>query len=421
MKKTLITLLIILISPCCSCAQDVSNKVSLSAAIEMALTGNIELQEKRKNLGIAKQDIKTANRLKNPQFISNILTGQISNANSSQVGVMLPIEIAKRGARKDAAKINADMVQHEVKQYEFDLKLRIRTAYFDLLKAKSELKIMEERKLLLEDLLKLAKTKPKNSDNYEIDVLQADMRLKKQLIAINRAKAGVQTAKYNFNRILNLENNTDFYDSREDSLFDKSFLYEIEVPAYDEAEKLAIENRQDLLAARKNIDKKKKELQVVKNQRIPDLALGGGYAFSMGKKSDGEHLTGAFVAVNADLPLLYRYTPEIKSAITAVEKAELDYQAKVKVTKNTLKTDYEKFLIAKENVGHYDAIIAESNEILKLSRQRYKTGKSTLMNLIINEHTHQEYLNEYVTAVSTYYNTYIALLKDMGVDSVSSL
>ena len=421
MKKTLITLLIILISPCCSCAQDVSNKVSLSAAIEMALTGNIELQEKRKNLGIAKQDIKTANRLKNPQFISNILTGQISNANSSQVGVMLPIEIAKRGARKDAAKINADMVQHEVKQYEFDLKLRIRTAYFDLLKAKSELKIMEERKLLLEDLLKLAKTKPKNSDNYEIDVLQADMRLKKQLIAINRAKAGVQTAKYNFNRILNLENNTDFYDSREDSLFDKSFLYEIEVPAYDEAEKLAIENRQDLLAARKNIDKKKKELQVVKNQRIPDLALGGGYAFSMGKKSDGEHLTGAFVAVNADLPLLYRYTPEIKSAITAVEKTELDYQAKVKVTKNTLKTDYEKFLIAKENVGHYDAIIAESNEILKLSRQRYKTGKSTLMNLIINEHTHQEYLNEYVTAVSTYYNTYIALLKDMGVDSVSSL
>ena len=151
------------------------------------------------------------------------------------------------------------------------------------------------------------------------------------------------------------------------------------------------------------------------------FCVGGGYAFSMGKKSDGEHLTGSFIAVNADLPVLYQYTPEIKAAMTAVEKTELDYQAKIKVTRNTLKTNYEKFLMARENVGHYDSIINESNEILKLSRTRYQKGKTSLMNLIINEHTHQEYLNEYINAVSTYYNTYISLLKDMGVDSVSAL
>lgn len=423
MKQTLITLLILL---CLQTnltvkAEVLNGKVSLSTAMELALTGNIELQEKRKNLGIAKNEIKSASRLKNPQFMSNILTGKISNANSSQVGVVLPLEIAKRGARKEAATINASIVTHEVKQYEYDLKLRIRTSYFNLLQAKSDLRIMQERYSLLEDLLDLAKNKPQNSENYQIDVLQADMRLKKQLIAINKAKANVKTAQYDFNRVLNLEETSTFYDSREDSLFDESFLSEIQIPPYEEAEKLAIENRHDLQMVKKNIDKSKKDLEITKRQRIPDLSLGGGYAFSMGEKAAGEHLTGAFVAVGADLPILYQYTPEIKAAVLSVEKTELEYLAKVNITKNTLKTNYEKFTIAKENVSHYSAILDESNQILKLSKAKYKNGKSSIINLIINEHTHQEYLNEYIAAVGTYYNTYIEILRDMGVDSVSSL
>ena len=179
-----------------------------------------------------------------------------------------------------------------------------------------------------------AKEKPQSSENYKIEFLQADMRLKKQLIAINRAKANVKTARYNFNRVLNLENNDTFYDSLEDSLFDKSFLDEIEVPSYDEAEKMAMEHRHDLQLAKLNIEKSKKELQVAKRNRIPDVSVGGGYAFSMGDKSDGEHLTGAFVAVGADMPVLYRYTPEIESAKLAIEQTELDYKARVNITKN---------------------------------------------------------------------------------------
>lgn len=423
MKKTLITLILgfTTILPVLGETVPPENRVSLPTAMEMAVNGNIGLQEKRKSLGIAKYQIKSANKLKNPQIQSNILTGKISNANSSQVGVILPLEIAKRGARKDAAIVNASAVSQSVQHYEFELKLRIRTAYFNLLQAKSELQIMEERKELLEEMLRLAKEKPQSSENYKIEFLQADMRLKKQLIAINRAKANVKTARYNFNRVLNLENNDTFYDSLEDSLFDKSFLDEIEVPSYDEAEKMAMEHRHDLQLAKLNIEKSKKELQVAKRNRIPDVSVGGGYAFSMGDKSDGEHLTGAFVAVGADMPVLYRYTPEIESAKLAIEQTELDYKARVNITKNTLKTNYDKFLIAKENVEHYSDILDESKEILKLAKARYQKGQANLMNLIINEHTHQEYLNEYINAVGVYYNTYIAILKEMGVDSVSAL
>ena len=69
-------------------------KISLEEAMDLALKGNIELLEQRKNLGISQNDIKRANALKNPQFQSNLLMGRIAKANSSQVGVMLPVEIA---------------------------------------------------------------------------------------------------------------------------------------------------------------------------------------------------------------------------------------------------------------------------------------------------------------------------------------
>ena len=49
-------------------SEDDKYKIDLRSAMEMALIGNIELQEQRKNLGISENDIKIANALKNPQI-----------------------------------------------------------------------------------------------------------------------------------------------------------------------------------------------------------------------------------------------------------------------------------------------------------------------------------------------------------------
>ena len=79
---------------------------------------------------------------------------------------MLPIEITKRGTRKKAAEAGLSYTENKIKDYEFKLKLRVRTSYFNLLLAKSDLKIMEDRRDLLEDLLKIAQNRPKNNPNY---------------------------------------------------------------------------------------------------------------------------------------------------------------------------------------------------------------------------------------------------------------
>lgn len=386
-------------------------KISLEEAINMALDGNIELQEQRKNLGISQNNVKKANALKNPQIQSNLLMGPIAKGNSSQVGVMLPIEVTKRGIRKKAALADLSYTENKIKDYEFKLKLRVRTSYFNLLVAKSELKIMEDRRDLLEDLLDIAKNRPKNSPNYEIEVLQADMKLKKQDVNINRVKIDIRTAQYNFNRVLNLANNPTLYDVKDYSVFGDKFYTQLDLPSYEDLETVAIKNRYDIKMAEDKILKAKKDLEVVARQRIPDLYLSGGYAFA----HDGT--SGAYVGAGIDVPALYRYTPEIKNAKLEYDKAQLEYNSIINITKNVIHTNYDKFVMAQENVGHYKEIVEESNKILNLSKQRYKKGNTSLASLIIVEHSHQELLNEYLEAVRVYYNAYIALLQEVGMDN----
>lgn len=389
------------------------HKITLEEAINMALEGNIELQEQRKNLGISKYSVKKAAAFKNPQFQSNLLMGPIAKGNSSQIGLMLPIEITKRGGRKKAALAELAYTENKIKDYEFKLKLRVRTSYFNLLVAKSELRILEERKELLEDLLDITKNRPKSASNYEIDVLQADMRLKKLLVQINRAQADIRSAQYNFNKVLNLANNLTLYDSKEDSVFGQEFFTKLELPAYDDLEAIAFQNRYDIKMAESKIIKAKNDLAVIVKQRIPDLYISGGYAFA----HDGT--SGAYVGAGIDIPSLYLYTPEIKSAKLEFDKAQLEFNSIINITKNVIHTNHDKFIIAQENVEHYKSIMDESSKILNLSKQRYKKGETTLTNLIVVEHSHQELLNEFLDAMKEYYNAYMALLQELGLDNLT--
>ena len=394
-------------------AQSDLHKISLEEAINMALEGNIELQEQRKNLGISKYTVEKANALKNPQFQSNILMGPIARGNSSQIGLMLPIEINKRGERKQAALAELDYTDNKIKDYEFKLKLRVRTAYFDLLVAKSELRILQERKELLEELLEITKQKHSSDTNYEIDVLQADMRLKKILVQINRIKANIRTAQYNFNKTLNLENNPSLYDSKEDSVFGQEFFTKLELPPYEDLEKVAFNNRYDIKMSESKIKKAKRELSVATKQRIPDVYLAGGYAFAQ----DGT--SGAYVGAGIDIPSLYLYTPEIESAKLELDKTQLEYNSIINITKNIIHTNYDKFVMAQENVEHYKDILEESNKILNLSKIQYKKGQTSLTNLIIVEHSHQELLKEFLDAMKEYYNAYMSLIKELGLDNLT--
>lgn len=401
----------------CLPAQAEVVKVTLDEAVQLTLRNNLDLQAKRKELGIANAEIKIANRLQNPQVQSNILLGEVRTGNSSQAGVMVPIETFKRKVRKKAAIAQKKVIENQIREYEHDLKIKVMKAYFDVLYFKSIEAIMMERKSLFENMREIAQSKPQSLSNYKIDTLQSDIRYKKQLIVLNRAKADLISAQFNLNKVINTAATENMYDTKESSLFsDDLTILDIKLPTYDIIEAIALKYSHSIRIADSNIEKYKQESILARRQRIPDIIVGGGFAWQAKYEGQGNWWPGAFVGGGFDLPILYTFRPDIDRAQIILEKAKMDKVSFENKLKITLKQNYNSFKYSQENMNYYKEILKESDEILKMSTERYRNGQTPLINLFMIENGHQEILNEYLIAMDLYYGVYLEMMHNMGHD-----
>jgi len=391
--------------------------LSLDDAIDMALTYNLDLQAKRKELGMAKEDIKIANKLQNPKIVGNFLVGKVRLGNSSQVGLDVPVEFLKRGPRKKVAKAKYSIAQNKIREYEHDLKIDVMRAYFQVLYLKSVVAIMNERKDLFEEMAKVAKSKSTKADNYKIELLQSDIRYKRMIVELNQAKANLLSAQFHLNRVINMEKAENMYDAIETSLFAENLsILSISLLPYEIIEKIAMKYSYSLRIAEYDIKRAEAERSVAKSQRIPNFSVAGGAAWQYYYRGEGSNLPGAFVGASLDVPMLYFYGPDVRRANLVLEKSKMDKASFENKLKIALKQDYNNFKYAKENMEYYREIMEESRNILEMSKERFGKGKTTFLNLLIVENSHQQTLQEYLKAMELYYSAYLNLMHNTGHD-----
>lgn len=416
MKKIIFAIIFIIIFTPLSVLAQIEH-IALDKAVNIALENNLDLQSKRKKAEELKQDIKIANALKNPQFQSNFLMGKVTRGNSSQFGLAVPVEVGKRGFRKKAALINLKITENEIRAAEHDLKIQVMEAYFNILYMKSIVMILNEREKLFRSMKSIVEAKSKSPGYNNIDVLQNDMKYKKQLVLLNQAKANLLSAQFALNDAMNIKGSEVMYDTKESSLFEKDLaILNINLLPYQTIEDTAMEYSYSLSIAESMIDKSAAEVNIAKSKRIPDFTVGGGYAYQTSHQTGGEALPGAYVGVNVDIPLLYFYNPEIKKAQIRLERSKIDKDSFENHLKFALKQDYNDFKYAKTNIVHYKEILRQSKTVLDMYQKRYEKGQASLLNLIQVENAYQETLKEYINAVQVYYEAYLNLMKNVGHD-----
>ena len=116
MKRIIIILTLILLNANNAYAKVIH--VNLDEMIQIGFQHNQEMKIKKLELEAAEKDIKIANRLQNPQIQSNVVMGNVALGNSSQAGIALPIEVMKRGVRKNAAIEQYKIKETELKQFQ---------------------------------------------------------------------------------------------------------------------------------------------------------------------------------------------------------------------------------------------------------------------------------------------------------------
>ena len=424
MKKLLIVLLIIFTCPIAvSGIEDVKpvKKVYLNEAVDAALKNNIDLKAAQIEVEIAKNNIKSANRLQNPSVDAFYFLGASGRSEPRQIGLSENIEILKRSARKNLAASNLALVEKNVGYTKFDLKMDVREAYINLVAQKSILDTLEQQKELQEELLKIAQHRSKSNEVPEIDVLQAEIALNQLITQVNTAKVNVNTALADFNKIINDPNKV-IYDSKDKLFSEENNFAEMLTPPptykfhpFSVIVEKALENRYDIKIAKQEIDIAEKNMTVIARQRIPDISISGGYAYKPGAYSDtGNFNNGAYAGASlVNIPLFYNYSPEIQNAAYKVRQAEIKYESVKNKAIKDVSAAYERFLTAGENLNYYeDKILKSSEKMIDMSMDSYEHGKSDITSLIVMKQGYRSIIVGYTYALSEYYNSWTNFLRE---------
>lgn len=411
-----------LMQPKLFAVQDVK-KVYLNQAIDAALENNIDLQAAKLERNIAKNNIKTANRLQNPSFDAFYFLGAAGNSEPKQLGVSENIEIAKRKARKNLAESNLKLVEKNIDYTIFDLKMDVREAYINLVEAKSILDTLEQQEELQEELLKIAKVRVKNHNAPDIDVIQAEIALNQMITQVNSARVNVKKALSDFNKVINNPDNI-VYDSMDNIFSEENNFQEMmtpppnfDFPSFDEIVQNAIRNRYDIQIAKQEIDVAEKNFTVTARQRIPDIQLTGGYAYQVGSYTDsGNFNNGAYAGASlVNIPLFYNYSPEIQNAALKLKQAELKYESSKNRAVKDVSAAYDRFLTAADNLNHYEKkIITGSEELIETSKNSYEAGKSDITSLIVMKQSYKSIIIGYTQALAEYYNSWTNFLREVN-------
>ncbi len=422
--KTL-ALIITLIVAATNCNAEELKKIDLDDAIQLSISNNLDLQSARIEVELAKNNIKSANRLKNPDANLFYNFGNAGKSEPQQIGISQTLEIAKRSARKNFAKSNLYKKETEVKLSEFTLEMDVRETYADLVGAKTILNCLLDQKKLLKELLNIAQNKYKINKASQTEVIQAQIALNQLETKINSAKTVVTTARNNFNKTLNLKEDTGIiYDTKEDNLPDETVFISLKtpdfnssIPSFEEIAARALEKRLDIRAAKQEIDIAKKNLTVTQRQRIPDIEISGGYSYLPQSHSDTGHFEpGAYAAAGINnIPLFYNYQPEIKNAKLQIEQAQINYESAKNKALKDLSSAYDRFATSRTNLLFYkQKLIKDSEELIKISKRNYDAGKSDLTSVIVMQQSYQDIITGYVYALTDYYTDWIDFLREVN-------
>lgn len=427
MKKLLVLLICIfsLSSVCFGISE--TKKISLDKAIEIALKENPQNKMAKLDTQIAKEDVKAAGQWKNPavQFFQNL--GKAGAGNPQQIGLSYEFELLKPSKRKKAAKFNVDIADNNRKFCENELILKVKTAYFNLLESKTNLEIIESQRNISKQIYENAQKEADLGHLPKTEAILAKIEYNRSQMFHNEAKSLLISTRNKFNAVMNSSELE--FDTVQDKLSDDFSAFLTIKPSeakldFQEIKQFTLSHRYDIISAKKEVEAKKAELSKIKSQLIPDLELHGGWSYQTPSVSESsEFENGAYIGANlVNIPLIYRYKPEIEKANREIEKAQLKYQDLMIDVIRNITDAYENYSIARDNINFYDKeLLKNSRELVEASLTSLKKKEITMSEFLLLRKMYLELLFGYSNALKSYYIAYAELLKEMNISDIKEM
>jgi len=370
--------------------------ITLDLAIESALNFNPNLQALRENAGIARSDIILANTFTNPEALMSIQKGPTRDpAPKIELELEKRMKIGSWWFNRKSAKAGYEAALKEIQSAEQDLIREVKTSFYSLLSLEQTLELAAETVELNNEFVKTASSRFKRGEVSEVEVNILEIEKDSSLQEEKRIKAEYLQEGYRFKYLLGLTSEVEV------SLQGKLFDGELDLER-SELLLFGLENRPDLLAARKRIEVMQAQKTLAKVEALPSVTVG----FRYDQESDGEDSYGAIMGI--DVPIFDQNRARIVETKSLLLQAKSRLIATQSLVIQEIETTYSALGLIKDQIDIYENKIQPKLEkTLEVYKTAYKRGQVSIFEIMISKRqyiqTKANYLrtlNEYARAVA---------------------
>lgn len=376
-------------------------KLTISAALDLANKRNLDLMAARAQRAVALAGIRIASERPNPSI--NFAVTRDEPHESSFVD--LPLEIGpKRSRRIDLARQQAALTDVNIAAAERQVRMNVRRAYYGLAFARGTTAERADVLKLGEHLREIAEARFQAGDIPQIEVTQADLEVARERADLEIAQQEEKVALNDLNALLNEPPMADW---------DIGDAFTATPPSLALEDLLAHSGASSSEIARISQEQRVQQSQtaLLRAQRIPNLGLQFGADFN----SPPNFQAGGRGQISVEVPLLNRYQGEIAGSVAAEQALERELAATRRSVDAKVESAYYDLEVRLFQVKLYrDTLLPSSRKLEDMAEDSYRSGKANILTVLAAQREVQQVDREYLDSVHAMQTAFAHLEEAVG-------
>jgi cobalt-zinc-cadmium efflux system outer membrane protein len=382
-------------------------KLTPEAVVQIALLNNPQLQAVYEELGITQADVVEAGLLENP-----VLFGQARAPNKSEESTNYEFGITQNflnilmlPARKKLSGIRFEQVKLHVADEVIRLVAEVRKSYFSTLGAKQIRDLRNEITLAAGNSFELAQRLHAAGNIGDLELANEKVHFEQTRLELAKSEVALLDSREKLTRLMGLwgpQTNWSLPEQLPDIPAD-------EIPL-ERLESMAIENRLDLAAARKEVEALAQALGITIDWRwVGQIEVG----ISTERETDRTWVTGPSLAI--ELPIFNQRQADIARLEAQLRRSQKRLAAQAIEIRSEVRSLRNRLIMQRNLIDHYRGTFLPLREqIVDLTLKKYNYMLVGAFDLLMAKKQEFEAYQKYLEAVRDYWVIRADMQRSLG-------
>jgi len=364
-----------------------------------ALANNAEIRASTRQGAVAEARRGSAGALDDPSFMYRGWGTPLAkpwDLNQTQHMFMFSQNLpggGKRQLRGQLADSDVEVTKAQLETKKRDVLAQVRRSFYELLRNQDELRFHDEQVALARQGLESARIKYVVGKVPQQDMIKAQIALTRLVEHLVMLQQDGDLARTRLNTLLGRDPGAPLEVLG-------NYAPPTKLPSLIDLEKLALENRPELMAISAAIRQDETSTQLAEKSLKPDYTLSGGYMLMPG---DSRYRNTYMAELSVTLPWLNRgrHDAEIAEAGAIVAARKAEYESRRAAVFAEIQESLVRARVAQRLAGLYgDTLRPQAKAVLKATVAAYQADRTDFLNLLDSQNTTLDVELSYIRAVS---------------------